>query len=374
MTENYLGKNIGKLGFGFMRLPKKEGEDAFDMEQVCDMVDCFMDAGFTYFDTAYVYEGSEEALRQSLVERYPRERFQVATKLNLMFAKTAEDLPGFFETSCKRLGVDYVDFYLLHGLGGPSIEKAEELKAWDYIKTLKESGKARHIGLSFHGTPEELDGLLGKHPEAEFVQLQINYLDWENERVRSREVYETAMRHNVPVTIMEPVKGGLLASETSAAAERLRKADAGVSAASWALRYAAGLQGLVTVLSGMSTLEQVKDNVATFKDFKPLSDKENEAVAEAVSILNGIPRVPCTGCNYCAPNCPQKIAIPGMMNLYSDYLVHNTLDGIVRGYGFMTRMGGKASDCIACRVCEEHCPQHIEIADTIAKLSTLVDA
>jgi predicted aldo/keto reductase-like oxidoreductase len=371
MAEKYLGESIPKLGFGFMRLPRKDG--AFDTEQINKMVDHFMDAGFTYFDTAYVYEGSEDALRQSLVERYPRDQFQIATKLNLMFAKAPEDLPGFFDTSRKRLGVDYVDFYLLHGLGGPSVEKAEELKAWDYIKALKAEGTARHIGLSFHGAPEELEGILQKHPETEFVQLQINYLDWDGDKVRSREVYEIARAHGVPVTIMEPVKGGLLGNADSVIAKGFLEYNPDASIASWALRYAAGLEGLITVLSGMSTFEQVADNVATMKDFKPLSERERELVSDAVDILNGIPRVPCTGCNYCAPNCPQKIAIPAMMGLYSDYLVYNTVEGIRHGYGFAARMGGRAADCVACRICEEHCPQHIEIADTIAKLSALVD-
>jgi predicted aldo/keto reductase-like oxidoreductase len=372
MAEKYLGESIGKLGFGFMRLPRTEG-GAFDTEQINRMVDHFMDAGFSYFDTAYVYEGSEDALRKSLVERYPRERFHIATKLNLMFAKTEDELPGFFETSKKRLGVSYVDFYLLHGLGGPSIEKADELKAWDYLKSLKESGEARHIGLSFHGTPEELEGIFQKHPEAEFVQLQINYLDWDSERVQSRRVYETARRYNVPVTIMEPVKGGLLASEASSAAERFRAYAPDMSAASWAIRYAAHLEGLITVLSGMSSYEQVADNVATFKNMKPLTGEELAMIRNAADILNSIPRVPCTGCNYCAPNCPQKLVIPALMGIYSDYLVHKTATALMHGYGFATRAGGKAKDCIACRVCEEHCPQHIEIADTVAKLSALVD-
>ncbi|MDR1589348.1 MAG: aldo/keto reductase [Oscillospiraceae bacterium] len=371
MAEKYLGESIGKLGFGFMRLPRKDG--VFDTEQIGRMVDHFMDAGFTYFDTAYVYEGSEDALRKSLVERYPRESFQIATKLNLMLAKTPEELPGFFETSKKRLGVSSVDFYLLHGLGGPSIAKAEELKAWDYMKSLKASGEASHIGLSFHGTPEELDDIFQKHPEAEFVQLQINYLDWDSERVQSRRVYETARRHGKPVTIMEPVKGGLLGSEASPAAERFRAHDPDASPASWALRYAAQLEGIITVLSGMSAFEQVEDNVATFKNMRTLTDIERGIIREAADILNSIPRVPCTSCNYCAPNCPQKIVIPALMGLYSDYLVHRTAPALLHGYGFATRAGGKAGDCIACHVCEEHCPQHIGIADIVAKLSALVD-
>jgi predicted aldo/keto reductase-like oxidoreductase len=370
MAEKYLGESIAKLGFGFMRLPR--AETGFDMEQINKMVDHFLDAGFTYFDTAYVYEGSEEALRQSLVERHPREKYQIATKLNLMSAKSPEDLPGYFETSRKRLGVDYVDFYLLHGLGGKGIVKADELKAWDYLKSLKAEGLARHIGMSFHGTPEELDGIFQKHPEAEFVQIQLNYLDWDSEKVQSRLVYEAARRNNKPVIIMEPVKGGLLGSEVSAIAKEFKAYDPNASVASWALRFAAQLEGLITVLSGMSTYEQIVDNTATFRNMGPLTEKENALIKKAADILKGTPRVPCTGCNYCTPNCPQKIAIPAVLDLYSNYLVYNTMAGIVRAYGFATGRGGKAKDCVACRVCEEHCPQHIEIADTLAKFSELI--
>jgi predicted aldo/keto reductase-like oxidoreductase len=370
MAEKYLGDSIPKLGFGFMRLPTLES--GFDMKQIYKMVDHFMAGGFTYFDTAYVYEGSEDALRQALVERYPREKFQIATKMNLIAAKTPEDLPGLFETSKKRLGVDYVDFYLIHGLGGRGIAKAEELKAWDYFKSLKEKGLVKHIGMSFHGTPEELDGIFRDHPEAEFVQIQLNYLDWDSEKVQSRLVYETARRHNKPVTIMEPVKGGLLGSETSAIAKAFKAYDPNVSVASWALRFVAQLDGLLTILSGMSTYEQVADNVATFQNMRPLSEKENALIKNAAEILKNVPRVPCTGCKYCTPNCPQKIPIPAILDLYSSYLVYSTMAGITRSYGFVTRGGGKAKDCVACRVCEEHCPQHIEIADTLAKFSALI--
>jgi predicted aldo/keto reductase-like oxidoreductase len=371
LTEKYLGESIGKLGFGYMRLPRLE--TGFDMEQIKRMTDYFLEAGFTYFDTAYVYEGSEETMRKALVERHPREKYQIATKLNLMGVKSPEDLPDRFETSKKRLGVEYIDFYLLHGLGGPSIARADELKAWEYLKSLKDKGLVRHIGCSFHGTPEELEGILQKHPETEFVQIQLNYLDWDSDRVQSRLVYETARRHNVPVIIMEPVKGGLLGSETSAIAKAFKAYDSDASVASWALRFAGQLEGLITVLSGMSTYEQVADNVATFKNLKPLSEKEKDIVKGAVDILNGIPRVPCTSCNYCTPNCPQKIAIPGLLELYSNYLVYNTLAGMMHSYNFVRGSGGRAKDCVACRVCEEHCPQHIEIADTLAKFSALID-
>ncbi|MDR1328113.1 MAG: aldo/keto reductase [Oscillospiraceae bacterium] len=384
----YLGESIPKLGFGFMRLPRADGDSGgggfggfgappkFDMPQIEKMVDYFLDNGFTYFDTAFVYQGSEEAMREALVKRHPdRESYQIASKLNLMAIqnRSLEGLKQEFETTMERLGTPYLDFYLLHGLGGPSIASAEELGAWDYLKELKAAGKIRHAGLSFHGTPEELDELLTKHPEAEFVQLQINYLDWENPQVQSRRLYETARAHNTPITVMEPIKGGQLASEASVFGEALKRSAPDVSVASWALRYVASLDGLITILSGMSTYEQLVDNVKTFKNIQKLSGDDRKLLDAAVATINSVPSVPCTRCNYCSPNCPQKINIPALIGLYNDYLVYRSAEGISRSYGFMAMQGGKAKDCIACKTCEEHCPQHIEIADTIAKLSPLVD-
>jgi predicted aldo/keto reductase-like oxidoreductase len=371
MADKYLGESIPKLGFGFMRLPRTK--DGFDKAQIDRMVDHFLGAGFTYFDTAFVYQGSEEAMRDSLVLRHPREKYQIATKLNLMLAQRYEDLQEQFDTSRARLGVDTIDFYLLHGLGGPSIAKAEELRAWDFVKDQKEKGRIRHYGLSFHGTPEELEDIFIKRPDAEFVQLQLNYLDWDNDKVQSRRVYEVARKYNKPVTVMEPIKGGLLGSEESVTAKDFKAYNPNVSVASWALRFIAQLDGLITVLSGMSTYAQLADNVSTFTGIQPLNETESALIKGAVEQLNSVPRVPCTDCRYCVPNCPQKILIPALMSLYSNYLVHNTAENFGHSYGFMTMHGGKAKDCIACKACEAHCPQHIEIADTLAKLSALVD-
>jgi predicted aldo/keto reductase-like oxidoreductase len=369
---SYLGETIPKLGFGYMRLPRKG--DGFDTEQINLMVDEYLAAGFTYFDTAFVYEGSEEAMRESLVKRYPREKYQIASKLNLMFPKTKEDMEQQTATTLSRLGTDYLDFYLIHGLGGPGIAKADDMNAWAYMAELREQGKIKHVGFSFHGTPEELEGILSKHPEAEFVQIQLNYLDYDSKDVQSKKVYEVARKHKTPVIIMEPVKGGLLGSEKSPIAKVLREANPDVSVASWALRFAAAHEGLVTVLSGMTTIEQLRDNIKTFSDFKPLSDAETKTIEKAIEVLNATPSIPCTECRYCVANdnCPKKLPIPGFMHIYSDYLVYQTTSSINHVYGFMSKEA-KASDCIQCGACEKQCPQHIGIIDYVAKLSALMD-
>jgi predicted aldo/keto reductase-like oxidoreductase len=371
MADKYLGESIGKLGFGFMRLPKKDGD--FDFETINRMVDLFLDAGFTYFDTAYVYQGSEKAMRETLVRRHPRDRYQIATKLNLMNVEKPDDMQTLFDTSLERLGTEYVDFYLLHGLGAATNEKAEEMGAWDFVRKLKEEGKVRHYGFSFHDTPACLDNILSRHPDAEFVQLQINYLDWDSEDVQSRGVYETARRHQKPVIIMEPVKGGLLASEDSPISKVLRSAEPAASVASWAIRFAASLEGLITVLSGMSSLSQLEDNIATVKNLRPLSAEETEAIHRAVEVLNSTPRVPCTGCRYCVESCPQKISIPALMDIYSNYLVHRTTMNSDFRFSMATKDGGKPSACVACRTCEEHCPQHIGIVDILSQMAALYE-
>jgi predicted aldo/keto reductase-like oxidoreductase len=371
MSDTYLGQSIGKLGFGFMRLPRK-GSD-FDYEQINKMVDAFLAQGFTYFDTAFVYMGSEEAMRKTLVERHPRGKYQIASKLPMMALNKSEDMQGVFDTTLQRLGTDYLDFYLLHGLGKDQNEKAEKLGAWDFVRDLKAKGKVKHYGFSFHDTAEALDEILTKHPDAEFVQLQINYLDWESDDVQSRKCYEVARRHNKPITIMEPVKGGLLAAGDSPVAKPLKAADPNASVASWAVRFAASLDGLITMLSGMSAFEQLEDNLNTVKNLKPLDAREMKAIDEAVAILKSIPRVPCTGCRYCVENCPQKINIPAMMDIYSDYLVYNTTANSDFSFMFATKDGGKPSSCIACRVCEGHCPQHIEITDILSKMAPLYE-
>lgn len=372
MTENTLGRSIGKLGFGFMRLPRS-GDD-FDYAQIDAMVDAFLDAGFTYFDTAYVYQGSEEAMRKTLVERHPREAYQVATKLPMFLLKEPADMRKLFDESCARLGVDVVDFYLLHGLDARANETAEKLGAWEFVKTLKDEGKIRHYGFSFHDTADKLDEILTRHPDAEFVQLQINYLDWDSEDVQSRLVYETALKHGKPVVIMEPLKGGLLASDSSPIRRVLKAAAPGKSLASWAVRFAASLGGVITMLSGMSSLEQLADNIATVKDLKPLTDAETAAVREAVGVLNSVPRVPCTSCKYCVESCPQNINIPDLFGVYNTYLVHNSTANSDFSYMMATKDRGKPSDCIACRACEEHCPQHIVISDHMREMAKIYES
>lgn len=368
--DNRFGK-IGKLGFGFMRLPRNES--GFDYPEINRMVDKFLEHGYSYFDTAYVYQGSEEALRESLVRRHPREKFQIATKLHVLGIEKPEGMQECFDTSLERLGVDYVDFYLLHGLSAKSLDKLDEFDAWGFVRGLKEKGLVRHIGFSFHDTADVLDDILTKHPEMEFVQLQINYLDWEDDEVQSRLVWETAKKHGVPVTIMEPVKGGMLASDNSPIRDMLKAVSPEASLASWAMRFAASLDGVVTVLSGMGSYEQLLDNLATIDNLTPLSDVEMQTVRGAADLLNSIPRIPCTDCKYCVENCPQKIKIPLMMSMYSDYMVYQTTSNIEHSYRIYTSDGTTADTCVACGSCEAHCPQKIGIIDTLGKLSSLFD-
>lgn len=373
MSEKYLGESIPKLGFGFMRLPQSADKSGFDLPQICKMVDTFLENGYTYFDTAFVYQGSEEALRDSLIKRHPRENYQIASKLNIMFTKSRADMAEQFETTMQRLETPYLDFYLLHGLGGRSLKAAEDLGAWDFVKELKSSGKIKHLGFSFHGSPDDLENILSNHPEAEFVQLQMNYLDWEGEEVQARRLYEIARAHSTPVIVMEPALGGNLASETMPWADGFKKAEPECSVASWAFRFLADLDGLITILSGMSTYEQICDNIKTFNNLKPLSDDDRELIKHTAEQIRAIPGIPCTGCKYCVEQCPAKINIPGMMDMYTEYLMYDSVVSIKHSYPFVSMGTGKAKDCVACHECEKHCPQHIEIADYIAKLSALVD-
>jgi predicted aldo/keto reductase-like oxidoreductase len=238
--------------------------------------------------------------------------------------------------------------------------------AWDFVKEMKEKGFIKHLGFSFHDKADVLEEILLKHPEAEFVQLQINYMDWDHKDIQSGKCYQVARKYNKPIIIMEPIKGGMLSSETSSMAGVLKAVNPNASVASWALRFAASLGGLITVLSGMGSVEQMLDNINTVKNLKPLSENEQKAILEAVGILNSSPRIPCTGCRYCVEGCPQKINVPMLLNLYSDFLVYNTTANVDHVYEMFTREGGKANTCITCRSCEEHCPQHLPISETLS--------
>ena len=319
-----LGRDIKKLGFGLMRLPKLD-EKTIDVEQTKQMVDMFMDAGFTYFDTAWAYAGSEDAIRQALVERYPRESFQLATKNAAWInCKTKEEAHAQFETSLKQTGAGYFAFYLLHNLGESRTEFFDRFDLWNWLQEKKQEGLIKHLGFSFHSTPEELEAILTAHPEMEFVQLQINYADWENPAIQSRACYEVARKHGKPVIIMEPVKGGMLATPPESVAKILKNAEPDSSVASWAIRFAASLDGVITVLSGMSNIAQMQDNLSYMKDFTGLTDAQKETLKKAQEELNRIPLIPCTTCNYCAKVCPMEIGISGSftamnyLTLYGD--------------------------------------------------------
>jgi len=373
MSNNFLGSDIAKLGFGLMRLPMKEKE--IDMEQTKDMVDLFMKNGFTYFDTAYVYIGgkSEVAMREAVVKRYPRDSFQLATKLPVWEVKEQADLKKMFATHLERTGAGYIDFYLLHALDKGRLESLDKFKVWDFVQELKAKGLIKHAGFSFHDKADVLDEILTKHPEMEFVQLQINYLDMEDDGVQSRACYEVARKHNKPVIIMEPIKGGSL-STIAPESEALMKAEnPDLSVASWAMRFAASMEGIVTVLSGMSTLEQMKDNISYMTQFKPLNDKEYKILDAVVKRLSEVPTIPCTDCKYCIDGCPQKINIPGAFSAMNNLKKFNNVQHAKGQYNWQIGKGGKASDCIECGVCEEQCPQHIKIIDELKQVAAALE-
>ena len=365
---SYLGEDIKKLGFGLMRLPKKD--DVIDVEQVKVMVDKFMEAGFTYFDTAWAYAGSEDAIRQALVERYPRESFQLATKNAAWInCKTREEAINQFETSLKQTGAGYFDFYLLHNLGNERTHVFDDFDLWNFVQEKKKEGLIKHVGFSFHSTPEELEQILKAHPEAEFVQLQINYADWESRTIQSQGVYEVCQKYGKPVVIMEPVKGGMLANPPEPVKEVFKAAEPDSSFASWAIRFCADLPGVITVLSGMSNIEQMEDNLKTMKDFTGLSEKERATLDLARETFNKIPIIQCTSCDYCAKVCPMNIGISGTFSAMNSYTLYGNYEQAKGSMGFaIDRLRKAHSDaCIQCRACEEVCPQHLPIPDLLEK-------
>lgn len=367
MTTN----EIFKLGFGLMRLPKLAG-GAIDVEQTARMTDEFMAAGGTYFDTAYVYEGSEEAIGKALVARKPRASYTLASKL---FAKLAPDAAGAreqFRTSLDRTGAGYFDYYLMHNLGLPRTEYFERYGLWEWAQDMKRQGLMRNVGFSFHADAVQLDQILCAHPEVDFVQLQINYADWEDGENQSRLCYECARSHDKQVVVMEPVKGGLLADPPAGVAAVFKAADPDASCASWALRFAASLPGVLTVLSGMSNIEQMRDNLATFKDFRPLDEAGMQVVARAREELARVNQVPCTTCRYCTKGCPQQINIPGVFAAYNVKLVYGNDEKAKSEYAWQAK-DAHADACLGCGACESVCPQRLHIVDLLAQASEFFD-
>ncbi len=364
----------GNLGFGLMRLPMI-GEE-IDIKQTCEMADYFLENGFTYFDTAYSYIGgkSEEAVKEVLVKRHPRESFQIATKLPVWeLGDDPTKVRSLYETSIQRMGVDYIDYYLLHAVNSDNVKKYNSYGMFDFVRELKKEGKVKNFGLSFHDTAEQLEPILKANPDLDFVQLQINYLDREDKNIQSLLCYDLARKYNLPIIVMEPVKGGMLADLSPEIASVFKALCPDDSISSWAFKYVANVEGVEMSLSGMSNMEQMKDNVKTYKNLKPLSAEEAKAIDTVTDMINAQNKIPCTSCGYCLEDCPQSIKIPSLFGVYNKQLVQGLLDQHKYTYQEHTSDAGKASDCIGCALCEGHCPQKIEIIEQLKAVSKIFD-
>lgn len=369
-----------KFGFGCLRLPllDKEDQTSFDYETLNKLVDTFLEKGFTHFDTAFTYHNykAEEAVREALVKRHNRDEFTLATKLPIMRdVKTPEDQERIFSEQLENSGVTYFDYYLFHNMGVNAYKKACELDSFGFGLNKKKEGKIKKLGISFHDTPELLDEILTAHPELDFVQLQLNYIDWENPGIQSRRCHEVAGKHNKPIMVMEPCKGGTLAIVPEKAERLMKEYNPDASIASWAIRFAASQEGVVMVLSGMNTMEQVLDNTSHMADFKPLNEEEYKIINQVIDIINENTAIPCTACRYCEKGCPKKIAIADYFALYNSAkrATTNNLSSQFFYYLNFTGNHGKASDCVDCKQCEKECPQHLQITELLKDVSKTFD-
>ena len=367
MENKFFDKIKGNFGFGCMRFPMKDNE--VDYEETTRMIDSFMENGFNYFDTAhpYINEKSEPTLRECLVKRYPREDFVLVNKLTTYFFEKEEEIIPLFEKQLEICGVDYFDFYLLHAQDARLFAKYKKCRAYEHAFEFKKQGRVKHVGISFHDKAEVLEQILTEYPEIEVVQIQFNYLDYDDIGIESKKCYEVCVKHGKPVIVMEPVKGGNLVN-IPAEAQKIFDELKGGSNASYAIRFAASFEQIMMVLSGMSNMEQMEDNISYMKEFKPLSEEEFEAVFKVRDMISAQGLIPCTGCKYCMDVCPQKIAIPDLFSDLNAKTIHNYWNSDCY-YEIHTQNGGKASDCVKCGKCEKICPQHLKIRELLAEVA-----
>ena len=354
---------MNKLGFGFLRLPKT-GDD-YDWNTLCRMTDLFINGGGYYFDTCYTYlnGNSELGIKKCVAERYPRDQFQIAEKLPGYQCKSYEDAQRFFDEELERCGVEYFDVFMLHWLNGKNYEIAEKYDQFRFLREKKAEGTAKRIGFSYHDSAALLDKILTEHPEVDVVQLQINYLDWDTAGIESGKCYETCVRHGKKVIVMDPVKGGTLAVLPEAAQQHFRSVHPDWSPADWALRFVQSLPEVEVCLSGMSTIEQVEENL---RPFDPLTEDDISHLMKVRPLIEGQTAIACTGCRYCTIHCPQKISIPDVFKMYNEICRYPGEDWKIRpSYLQLTKNSGTASSCIGCKSCESHCPQHLSISETL---------
>lgn len=364
--------DIKKLGFGLMRLPYSESEEwgHVDLEKTREMIDAYMAEGFTYFDTAWVYHGgfSEKVFGELVGKRYPREKFQVTSKMPLWGKTDPAELQKIFDEQLEKCCIPYFDYYFLHALNKDVYKTAENLHAFEWMQKMKAEGKIKHPGFSFHDSAEVLEEILTAHPEVELVQLQINYIDWESDGVQSRKCYEVACKHGVKISIMEPVKGGSLANIMPDAKKIFTDYAPEASMASWAVRYCASLDNILVVLSGMSNMEQLKDNMSYMKNFVPLNAEEQQCVEKATNLIKSTIAIPCTACRYCVDGCPKKINIPRYFEIYNEAQRYSVAS-FKWHFNEEKKKSGAPADCIGCRACEKHCPQKIQIVDMLKEVN-----